>query len=65
MTTPEILAYVPLVVVTGGGLIAWGSLHADVRNIEQDVETLKKDHDILVRVDERVQAILERLEEKK
>lgn len=53
----------PLLVVAGGGLIAWGSTQADIKQLKQDVSVAKTDHDTLIRVDERTQQMAKDLEE--
>lgn len=43
----------PVLVVAGGGLIAWGSLNADVSHIKEQQDQQVSDHDAIVRIDER------------
>ncbi len=40
--------YWPLGSVVGFGLIAWGTLLADVRELQDQADTQKSDHDLIV-----------------
>jgi ABC-type nickel/cobalt efflux system permease component RcnA len=43
----------PVLVVAGGGLMAWGSLRSDVQHIKTQQDQQINDHDAIVRIDER------------
>lgn len=40
--------YWPLMATIGAGLIAWGSLNADVSKLKEEAATAKSDHDLIV-----------------
>jgi preprotein translocase subunit YajC len=57
----------PILMVVGGGLVAWGGLQARVSAVEQTTVSLKTDHDVLVKVSTQQDAMqkqLDRMEQK-
>jgi hypothetical protein len=38
---------------------SYGAVTAKVKNMERELETFRKDHDLLVRIDEKVSAIID------
>lgn len=57
-------AYWPVIAVAGSGLVGWGALKNDVKSMKKDIAAVQADHDLLVRIDERVAALMEKLEAK-
>jgi outer membrane murein-binding lipoprotein Lpp len=44
----KLLEWWPLYTAIAGGLIAWGTLSADVNRLQKDVDNSKTDHDLVV-----------------
>lgn len=40
--------YWPVMAAVGAGLIAWGSLNAEVNKLQNDAAVAKSDHDLIV-----------------
>jgi hypothetical protein len=52
-----ILKHWPIIATVAIGLVGFGVLKADVSNTVDEVAKLKTDRELLIRVDERVQAM--------
>ena len=63
MPLPAIENLIPLALVAGGGLVAWGELRGRVNNLKQDVDD-KASRDVMEAHFEAVLQRLTRIEEK-
>lgn len=66
----------PIITTVAAGLVAWGTLNADMSNVKQEQATLKQDlakakvdaqadHDAIVRMDERTKTMAEDMKDVK
>ena len=61
MEYTEVLIAIGTVLVSTG--ISWGVMSAKVRAIEKQVEDLKNDHDLIIRLDSKMDGVTETLRE--
>lgn len=52
-------AFWPVVAVLAGGLVAYGTLRAEVSQLKEDQAVVKSDHDLIVRIDEQQKTMKE------
>lgn len=65
MSLPIITKHWPIIVTLSAGILAFGTLRADVVQLKTASQDVKTDHDLIVRVDERQKKLAEDVAEMK
>ena len=61
MEYTEVFLAIGTVLVSTG--ISWGIMSAKVKNMERQIDDFKKDHDLIIRLDSKMDGITETLRE--